>query len=201
MNHSGIREPIERVETLLHRFDASHDESVKADAADLISSLMDLHSTCLERIISALQAHGEIGQQILAQLVADESVSGLLLLYDLHPVSLSDRVRAEIEKVQSVLQSHQAAVEVVSVDEDHARLRLVVQGGGCHSNGGSLKQLVEDAVVSVAPNLNRIEIEEMNGPAIPKLVTLQGLAKYKNGQMSSSNSPDNIVVARPSFSG
>jgi Fe-S cluster biogenesis protein NfuA len=179
MNNQRTREQIEQVEYLLKRFDECPDAHVRDDAAKLVQALMDIHGAGLGRIVDLLANDGKPGAEALAKLAADETVSGLLVLYGLHPVSFSERIRVAIEKLQPMLNSHDAAVELVSAKPELVHMRLVANGQGCHSGGAQLQQLIEAAILGAAPDLMTLQIEEPPREATPVFVPLQGLEKSK----------------------
>jgi len=177
MDHKDTREQVERIEVLLRRFEDSPDKSARENAGELIQALMDVHGAGLARIIETIAAEGLTGRNILKKLAGDAVVGGLLALYGLHPISVSDRVSAAIAELQTALQSHQATLEIISLQGGTARLRLVATGSGCHSGGTGLRQLVEDSLIGAAPELTHVEIEEVAPEPKPVLVPLRGLEK------------------------
>lgn len=179
MDNQHTREQIEQVEFLLKRFDECADANVRDDAAKLVHALMDIHGAGLGRIVDLLANDGEPGAETLAKLAADETVSGLLVLYGLHPVSFNDRLRVAIEKLQPLLSSHDSSVEVISARPEMVHLRLVANGQGCHSGGAQLKQVIEETIMGAAPDLLTLQIEESPREVTPVFVPLQGLPKSK----------------------
>lgn len=178
MNNQQTREQIEQVEYLLKRFDECPDEHIRDDAAKLVQALMDIHGAGLGRIVDLLANDGRAGTEALARLAADETVSGLLVLYGLHPVSFNQRVHEAIEKLKPLLNAHDAAVELVSAERELVHLRLLANGSGCHSGGGQLKQLIEEALLGEAPDLMKLQIEELPRETTA-FVPLLGLQKEK----------------------
>jgi len=177
MNNQHTREQIEQVEYLLRRFDEFADPHVRDDANKLVKALMDIHGAGLGRIVDLLASEGKAGAEILAKLAADETVSGLLVLYGLHPVSFSERIRVAVETLQPLLDSHNAAVEIISANREAVQLRLLVNGQGCHSGSGQLKQVIEESILGAAPDLLNLRIEETLPEPATVFVTLHGLQK------------------------
>jgi Fe-S cluster biogenesis protein NfuA len=177
MDHQHTREQVERIELLLRKFEDSPDKSARDNAGELVQALMDVHGAGLARMIDAIAEQGLPGQSILKKLADDEIAGGLLALYGLHPVSIADRVRAAIAELHPTLESHQATLEILSIEDGTARLRLIAAAGGCHSGGKQLKELVEDSLIGAAPELMRVEIEEATAEPKPVFVPLRGLEK------------------------
>lgn len=184
MSDRETRKRIERIEELLRQLETIGDPKTKAGAIELLQTLMDLHGDCLSRIVTVLNDQGDAGREILAMLAADESICGLFLLYGLHPVSVKDRVAGAIDELQPLLASHHASVEVVSIANGTVHLKLTANGGGCQSNPGQLKQLIEDTVIGAAPDLAALTIEEAAREPQTVFVPLRGLSRSKPGEQA-----------------
>jgi Fe-S cluster biogenesis protein NfuA/nitrite reductase/ring-hydroxylating ferredoxin subunit len=148
-------ELVARVERLL--------EDVDERGAELVQALLDLYGEGLRRIVERVEP---------GALVEDELVSHLLLLHDLHPVPLDERVREALEGVRPYLESHGGNVELVDVDEGVVRLRMSGSCNGCPSSTVTLKLAIEDAIERVAPEVERVEAEGVSAPA-PQLLQLE----------------------------
>jgi Fe-S cluster biogenesis protein NfuA len=176
MNQQDTRACIEKIDGLLRGFEET-DPKVKGDAAELVTALMGIHGSALARMLTLIRTQGAGSEEILASLAADEDVSALLNLYGLHPIELRERVETAIAKLAPLLDSHQAKIEMLSVDAGAVSLRLTANGSGCHSSIGELRQVVEDAIIGVAPDVLDLQIQEVTPQPAPVLVTLQGLGK------------------------
>jgi Fe-S cluster biogenesis protein NfuA len=145
----------ETVETLLERAEATGD----ALALDLASALLDLYGDGLSRLTDVLAEHD--GDGAMARAVAgDEVVSHLLLVHGLHPVPVAERVRAALDEVRPYLGSHGGDVELLTVADGVAHVRLQGSCNGCPSSAATLKSAIETAVFKAAPDVERIEEEE-----------------------------------------
>ena len=145
-------ERIAQVERLLEEVDETGEE--------LVQALLDMYGEGLRRIVERVDARG---------LAEDELVSHLLLLHDLHPVPVEDRVREALESVRPYLESHGGDVELVAIDGDVLRLRLSGTCNGCPSSTMTLKLAIEDAVQRMAPEVERVEAEGVSAPALLQL--------------------------------
>jgi Fe-S cluster biogenesis protein NfuA len=178
MADAGTRERIQKIEELIQHLDETGDAESRELISQLLQALMDLHSACLGRIVTVLSDYGNPGREILSTLGDDEMVSGLLLLYGLHPIPLAERIKSALHSLQPLLDSAKASVEIVSVDPEIVKLRIETNSnGGCHSNSTQLKEAIENAIVSVAPDVANLVIDEHALETPPVLVTLQGLTK------------------------
>ena len=165
---------LSQVDALLQKTEALPDPAVRALLGDAVRALMDLHGEGLSRIMEHLASLGEVGTPIVDALVADEMVSGLLLLYGLHPQDLPTRVRAALDEVAPSLASHGGTIELLGVaDDGTVRVALHVSGHGCGSTAAKLKASVEQAIYDHAPDVAAIHVQE--DPASTGFVSLSSL--------------------------
>jgi Fe-S cluster biogenesis protein NfuA len=138
---------IERLIAELERVDPA----ARATADALIRSLMELHAGAFERIVEIARAHGA-----LDELVKDDLLSSLLLLYDLHPVPLETRVQNALEKVRPYIASHGGGIEVISIAGDVVRVRMAGNCDGCPGSSDTMKLAVEQAIFEAAPEISAV---------------------------------------------
>src|SRR6516225_4487895 len=89
-------ELLARVQELQEAVDGAGVSVPRDLAEELVSAVVQMYGAGLERIIAALHRGGEVGEQIAAGLADDDLVAMLLLIHDLHPVTLADRVQAAL---------------------------------------------------------------------------------------------------------
>jgi Fe-S cluster biogenesis protein NfuA/nitrite reductase/ring-hydroxylating ferredoxin subunit len=175
MDDTAGRERVARVEALLEEVEGLGDPLAREKANEVAQALLELYGAGLERMVQAIAEHDGDGR--LAEAFAgDELVSHLLLLHDLHPVPLEERVRGALEEVRPYLESHGGNVELAGVEEGVVRLRLQGSCSGCPSSTATLKLAIEDAVLRAAPEVEEIEaegVEEEAAPAPSGLVQLE----------------------------
>jgi Fe-S cluster biogenesis protein NfuA len=94
-------------------------------------------------------------------------VAHLLLLHDLHPISLETRVAGALDGVRPYLRSHGGNVQLLGVDAGVVRLRLEGSCNGCPSSAVTLKLAIEEALQKAAPDLLGIEAEGAVEPRRP----------------------------------
>lgn len=148
----------DRINALL---DASASGGVVARerAAELVRLVADLYGSGLERTLTILYELGRLDDEALAALVADDLVSSLLLVHDLHPYDVATRVEQALDNVRPYLGSHGGDVELLSVSDDVVQLRLLGSCDGCPSSSVTLKLAVEGAIEAAAPEIVRIEVD------------------------------------------
>ena len=75
---------------------------------------------------------GQLNDEVLAALAADELVANLLIVHGLHPYGVDLRVEQALESVRPYLGSHGGDVELLEVtDAGVVRLRLLGSCNGC----------------------------------------------------------------------
>lgn len=159
--------PLAQIDALLQKADALPDGAARRLLSDTVRALMDMHGDGLSRIMSALSKNPNC-KPIIDTLIADEMVSGLLLIYDLHPQDLKTRVGGALEKVRPYLASHGGNVELLGISDDGA-VSLVLQGSchGCPSSAQTLKSTIEQAIYERAPDVTAIHVQEPKAEPAP----------------------------------
>jgi Fe-S cluster biogenesis protein NfuA/nitrite reductase/ring-hydroxylating ferredoxin subunit len=151
------RARVARVEELLYEVESLRDPRAAAKATELVQALLDIYGEGLARVIAYAGEAG--GGSLPAALADDELLSHLLLLHDLHPVPLEERVRGALEKVRPYLESHGGDVELLGLGDGVARLRMRGSCDGCPSSAATLKLAIEDAIHKAAPEIEEVQAE------------------------------------------
>ncbi len=170
-----LRATGERIDALL---DASGSGGVVARerAEELVRLVADLYGAGLERILDITYEAGQLSDEVLAALAADDLVASLLLVHDLHPYAVGQRVEQALESVRPYLGSHGGDVELLGVsDEGTVRLRLLGSCDGCPSSSVTLKLAVEGAIEAAAPEITRIEVEDAAPSGAETLIPVSSL--------------------------
>jgi Fe-S cluster biogenesis protein NfuA len=130
------------------------------------------HQAAVEAVAAVVELYGEALRRFLAgsDPEADELLSHLLLLHDLHPVDVETRVVRALAEVRPYLGSHGGDVELVGVKDGVAHVRLQGSCDGCPSSTATLRDAIEAAIARAAPELSGIEAE---GAAEPHSQLLQ----------------------------
>lgn len=157
MEDDGARELVGRVEELLESVEALPDPAGREAAGDVVAALLDMYGEGLARIVDIMASSEAEG--LAAAAVEDELVEHLLLLHDLHPIPVEDRVVGALEGVRPYLASHGGNVELVAVEDGVVRVRLEGSCDGCPSSAMTLKLAIEEAVHKAAPEVERVEAE------------------------------------------
>jgi Fe-S cluster biogenesis protein NfuA/nitrite reductase/ring-hydroxylating ferredoxin subunit len=148
----------ERINALLDA-SASGGAMARERTEELVRLVAELYASGLERTLTILHELGRLDDKALAALAADDLVSSLLLVHDLHPYDVTTRVEQALDNVRPYLGSHGGDVELLSVSEDVVRLRLLGSCDGCPSSSVTLKLAVEGAIEAAAPEIVRIDVD------------------------------------------
>jgi len=155
----------ERVEALLAELRSHAGPQVAATAEELVSCLVELYGGGLAQI-TAILGEDEAGPRLLAKLVADPLVEGLLLVHDLHPLDTSARIRRAVEEVLPQLGARVDEIEYHGLDDQGiVHVRLERSAGGCQSTAGQIQTVIEQAVAGAAPEAAGVAIEVTEAPA------------------------------------
>jgi len=153
---------VARVQELQSRLDASSDSATREVAEELVATVVQMYGAGLETIFSALAADGEAGERIAAGLAEDPDVASLLLIHDLHPVPLETRIAEALEKVRPYMESHGGNVELISLEDGVARIRLQGSCSDCKASSATLELAIKQALEEAAPDLWGLEVEGIN---------------------------------------
>jgi Fe-S cluster biogenesis protein NfuA len=158
---------VAEVEALLDRLDALPDPAARETATATVQALVALYGEGLRSIVE------RVGPAQARMLADDELIAHLLLLHGLHPVPVEQRVRAALEGVRPYLESHGGNVELLAVADGVARLRLQGSCEGCPASAMTLKQAIEQAVLTAAPDVDAVEAEGVDDPAHAQLLQIE----------------------------
>jgi Fe-S cluster biogenesis protein NfuA/nitrite reductase/ring-hydroxylating ferredoxin subunit len=165
-------ELLARVQELQEALDSAGASVPRDLAEELVSAVVQMYGEGLERIIAALHQGGEAGEVIAAELSDDELVAMLLLIHDLHPVPLADRVQAALDSVRPYMESHGGNVELLSLQNGVARIHLQGSCSDCSASSVTLELAIKQALEQAAPDLAGLEVEgiapqSINGVGLP----------------------------------
>ncbi|MDQ3258967.1 MAG: NifU family protein [Acidobacteriota bacterium] len=158
---------IQRIEELTRKVEAMSDPEARANAVELLQSLMEFHGAGIERMMEITAQTGAAGRSVINDFARDELVGGMLLLYGLHPVAIEERVMQALDKVRPYLHSHGGNVEVLGIEDGVVRLRLQGSCKSCPSSAMTLKLAIEEAIYEAAPDVMAIEAEGVLEPPAP----------------------------------
>jgi Fe-S cluster biogenesis protein NfuA/nitrite reductase/ring-hydroxylating ferredoxin subunit len=151
-------ELVDRVQRLTGELENITDAGARAIAEQLMAALLELYGKGLERILAL------IGEESARALVDDGVVASLLLIHDLYPVPLEERVDEALTSVRPYMESHGGDVELLSLDGGVATLRLSGSCDGCAASSATLELAIKKALMEAAPDLLGLEVEGVAEP-------------------------------------
>lgn len=157
MPDDNLQSPFAELEDQLRKLETIADPACRGVTTELLASVLRFHSTALERMLQLIES-SEAAGAILAGLDRDPLIRSMLLVHDLHPESVSTRVRRAITELEPYLQKREAKLELITMEDDCVRIKVTA---GSHS--GHVGATVEQAIRSAAPELEQVIIEE-SGP-------------------------------------
>ena len=174
---SASEELLERVQRLSERVERLEDPEARDAAQELVAAILEMHGAGLATIGGVLDEAGPAGEAAKAKLVADPVVASLLLIHDLYPVPLEQRVGEALEEVRPYMESHDGNVELLGVEDGVVRLRLAGSCDGCPASASTLELAIKEALEKAAPDLAGLEVEglveEMPPPSGIELPVIQ----------------------------
>ena len=172
----------ERIELLLEA-SAAAGPVARERAEELVRLVVELYGAGLERVLDLTHEAGKLDDDLLAAFADDELVASLLLVHDLHPYGVQERIARALDSVRPYLGSHGGDVKLLGVDaEGVVTLQLLGSCDGCASSAVTLELAVEDAIRAAAPEIVRIEVEE--AAKTPGLITVDQLTSRIRSQDS-----------------
>jgi Fe-S cluster biogenesis protein NfuA/nitrite reductase/ring-hydroxylating ferredoxin subunit len=166
-------ELLDRVQVLTAQVDELSDVRARTLAQELVATVIAMYGDGLARMMEMIGDSREAGATILDQFAQDGAVASLLLIHDLYPVSLEERVIEALDTVHPYMESHGGNVELIGLEEGVARLALQGSCNGCAASRATLELAIKQALDEHAPDLNGLEVEgvtepsELNGNALP----------------------------------
>jgi Fe-S cluster biogenesis protein NfuA/nitrite reductase/ring-hydroxylating ferredoxin subunit len=155
----GPERLVERVQDLQSRLSAAGDETTRQLAEELVSAIVQMYGAGLEQVLGVLFAAGDVGARLAMTMADDPLVATLFMIHDLHPVPLADRVNQALEHVRPYMESHGGNVELLSLEEGVARLRLEGSCSDCSASAVTLELAIKQALEQAAPDLDGLEVE------------------------------------------
>jgi len=148
-----------RIQQLVAEIEAFPDHDARALLGQTLETVLRFYGHGLQQILNLLKIQAPEGKKALQALAADPGVSALLLIHGLHPVPLADRLQQALDKVRPYMESHGGNVELVALEDEHARLRLRGHCETCPSSTVTLELAVRAALEEACPDLLGFEVE------------------------------------------
>jgi hypothetical protein len=152
-----------QISQLVEKVRALPDAEARDTAIQLAQAILDLHREALARLLALIPS--EADTQLMERLAADPKIGGVLLLHDLHPVSLAARVRKALDS--PALRNAAEKIELLSTEEGVIRVRM--------EHGGDVRAAVEQIIWEAAPDAREVIVEGSDQAARSGFVPIQQL--------------------------
>jgi Fe-S cluster biogenesis protein NfuA/nitrite reductase/ring-hydroxylating ferredoxin subunit len=144
---------VARVQELTAQLEVVPDPGARALAEELSAAIVQMYGAGLERIIEL------VGEDAALALAEDPVVGSLLLIHDLYPVPLEERVAQALDRVRPYMESHGGNVELLGIEDGVVRLRLEGSCKTCRASSSTLELAVRQALEELAPDLEGMDVE------------------------------------------
>ena len=145
---------IARVQELTGRLEHLEDGECRELAEELTGAILQMYGAGLERIVELIQ-----DEETRDRLASDELVAGLLMIHDLYPVPLEERVTAALDSVRPYMESHGGNIELLGFEDGVVKLRLEGSCKSCRASSSTLELAVRQALQDAAPDLLGMDVE------------------------------------------
>jgi hypothetical protein len=148
---ADVHEDSRRIELLLADAEAATGPAAWPRVEALITALVDLYGRGLERILTHARATaGDASSELDRRLEDDAIAATLLVLHDLHPSTVEERVARALERLQTELPT-EMKLSLAGIEGDTAAVR--VQGASPVA-----AHVIARAVEAAAPELAGIRL-------------------------------------------
>jgi Fe-S cluster biogenesis protein NfuA/nitrite reductase/ring-hydroxylating ferredoxin subunit len=164
MDHEQL---IARVQELTGRLEDLGPGECRELAEELTGAVVQMYGAGLERIVELID-----DEETRDRLAADELVAGLLMIHDLYPVPLEERVTQALDSVRPYMESHGGNIELLGFEDGVVKLRLQGSCKSCRASASTLELAVRQALQEAAPDLLGMDVEgvveeEISGTPLP----------------------------------
>jgi Fe-S cluster biogenesis protein NfuA/nitrite reductase/ring-hydroxylating ferredoxin subunit len=153
---------IARVQELTGRLEDLEPGDCRELAEELTGAVVQMYGAGLERIVELIE-----DEETRGRLAADELVAGLLMIHDLYPVPLEERVTQALDSVRPYMESHGGNIELLGFEDGIVKLRLQGSCKSCRASSSTLELAVRQALQEAAPDLLGMDVEGVAEPELP----------------------------------
>ncbi len=207
---SDLNRQSQRIQELIEEIDSLADDRTRGMMQECVQEMLNFYGHGLKKILDIIsKGNNSAAKDIYNNLIEDSFVSGLLLIHDLHPLDLKTRLHLALEKVKPYMDSHGGSVEIVSLENGFAKLKLSGHCKGCPSSASTLELGIKKEIEEHCPDLLGLEVVGVVSPAKPsengkiKQPSSQGwdmidnIAQLRNGEMKIvETSGTSLIVCR-----
>ena len=171
LDNAAVKQRLTRIDELLERVEGVPGPTAEA-AIEAVQTLAEVYGEALARVL------GLASPPVVDQLVGDELVGHLLVLHDIHPDPVVDRVERALDEVRPYIESHGGQVELAEIEAGIARVRLSGACKSCSSSSATLEQAVTESVLALAPELTGVEpVQDAGDEQAPSVIPVDALLR------------------------
>jgi Fe-S cluster biogenesis protein NfuA len=126
---------------------------------ECLRAMFTLYGNGLARMLQLVSNAEERGHELREALLNDKLICDLLLIHGLHPVGLEERLQDALDMLRPYLESHGGNVELIELQNDVARLRLLGTCQNCSSASVTLELAMRRVIEVACPDLRGFEVE------------------------------------------
>ncbi len=206
---SELNQQSRRIEELMEEIEGLPDPDIKALMQECVQEILNFHRHGINKMLGIISSgNSSASRDIYNKLIEDDLVSGLLLIHDLHPLDLNTRLHLALEKVKPYMDSHGGNIEIVSLENGIAKLKLSGHCKGCPSSASTLELGIKKEIEEQCPDLLALEVEGVVEPAKSEngkikqslsqgWKTIENVSQIKNGEMKAVDiSGISLIVCR-----
>ncbi len=206
---SDLNRQSQKIQELIEEMDSLPDPKTRGMMQEFVQEMLSFYGHGLKKILDIISnGSNSAAKDIYNDLIEDSFVTGLLLIHDLHPLDLKTRLHLALEKVKPYMDSHGGSVEIVSLENGIAKLKLSGSCKGCPSSASTLELGIKEAIEEICPDLAGLEVEGVVAPAKHSengkqqqathgWKTIDNIAQLKNGAMKTVEvSGTSLIVCR-----
>ncbi|MEP7065929.1 MAG: NifU family protein [Gemmatimonadota bacterium] len=169
---ADLRTVGERIEALVGELAVLADPVARRKAEDLLQAVVRFYGAGLERMLEIVdQQPDDVANQLFGRFSDDSLVASLLLLHGLHPQDAESRIRNALAKVRA----HGVDVALIELQGEVARVRVTKNADGRGPSAATVRHAIEEAIAAAAPEVADLDIEGLEGDAIPLVQLSMGL--------------------------
>jgi Fe-S cluster biogenesis protein NfuA len=153
----GHNDAATRLEELFAQIESIPNLAARELATESVQAVVSLYGEALGKIVKII---GKTDNDLMPVLVKDSLLRSLLLVHDLHPQSVEQRLLGALDTVRPYLNGHGGNVEILGVADGIARLRFQGTCKTCPSSAVTLELAIRRAVIEACPDLIGLELEQ-----------------------------------------
>ena len=169
LDDAAVGQLLTRFDELLDVVEAAPGAAAEA-AMEAIRTLAEIYGEALRRMLALTSPDQR------DHLARDPLVAHLMVVHDLHPAPVQDRVEQALDGVRPYIESHGGKVELVGIADGVARVQLSGTCSSCSASAVTLEQTVSEAVLALAPELSEVEpVQPPPAPRAPAVIPVEAL--------------------------